>query len=345
MKKISLGTALPRAGRALAVMGALSCGGAAQAAWTYTVDVLGCSPAARCFEVEMVSNTVAALDLWTQHLAGGAALEVEIELVDFVERAAGYSLTSGFVRHEGGVEVYEQGVAYEIRTGWDPNAAAPDLRILLNPDYVANELWFDPEPAQRWTPVPLDRTDAVSLLAHELGHALAFNGWWDPRPLYYGSTWDLLTDHRGSALYFIGDEATALYGGPVPVTAGNNWHVGNATGPGSDLLGDLMNGVAIGRGQRYEVSALDLAMLSDMGLPMAPVPEPQTALMVAVGLAGLAGLRRRSVRREPRFEAAPRRARRAVQLTSACRFGRLLDFGSKSSAGCGTHQEAQRMIC
>jgi len=159
------------------------------------------------------------------------------------------------------------------------------------------ELRFDPEPTQRWDPVPADRTDAVPLFANELGHALAFNGWWDPNqgqlPLHYGSTRDMHASFDGSALYFTGAAATALCGGPVPVTAGNNWHIGNATGPGCDLLGDLMNGVAFSRGLRYDVSALDLAVLADMGLPITPVPQPQTALLLATGLAGLAGWCRR----------------------------------------------------
>jgi hypothetical protein len=297
----------------LALTWALSCGGVAHAAWTYTVNVLGGSPAARSFESVIVANTVAAMDLWTRHLAGGAAIEIEIELVGNVERAAGRALTSGFVRQRNGIDVFEQGVAYEIRTGWDPNGVEPDLRILLNKDYVVcpvsqncePELWLDPEPARRLDIVPAHRTDAVSLFAHELGHALAFNGWWYPPlgqpPLHYGSTWDLLTYYDGSALYFTGAAAMALYGDRVPLTVGNNFHVGNATGPGSDLVGDLMNGVAFSRGTRYDVSALDLAMLADMGLPIAPpvrlptapVPEPPAALLLAAGLAVLAGWRGR----------------------------------------------------
>jgi hypothetical protein len=145
--------------------------------------------------------------------------------------------------------------------------------------------------------VPVDRTDAVSLFAHELGHAIAFNGWWDEpqgvTPLAYGSTWDLNTFYDGSMLYFTGAAAMEHYGGWVPVTAGNNWHIGNAAGAGSDLMGDLMSGVSLYRGTRYEVSALDLAMLTDMGVTMATVPEPQTALLLATGLAALGGWGRR----------------------------------------------------
>jgi len=293
LKTSLLRIALPRAGRALVVMAALSCGSAAQAAWTYTVEVLGGSADARKYAPEIATNTTAAMDLWTRHLAGDAAIEIEIRLGAAVERAAGHSPDSGFVRHEDGVDVFEQGVAYEIRTGSDPKSAAADVVILLSDIYVVDELWFDPEPAQRWTAVDPERIDAVSLFAHEMGHALAYNGWWHQpagQVLSHGSPWDLLTEYDGTALYFVGAAATALYGDRVPVTVGNNFHIGNATGPGSDLVGDLMNGVAFSPGLRYDVSALNRAMLADMGLPMAPVPEPQTALLLATGLAGLAGL-------------------------------------------------------
>ena len=288
--------ALRGAVRPLAISLILGCIGSAHAAWSYRIDVLGGSDATRCFEDSLSSNIVAALDLWTQHLAGGAAIEVEVVLTDKVAFAQGHSVTSGFVRHEGAVAVFEQGLAYEIRTGTDPNGVTADLRILLNPMYAKHELWFDPQPAQRWAEVPWKRTDAVSLFAHELGHALAFNGWWNPPgspPLHYGSPWDINTWYDGTLLYFTGAQAMSLYGGPVPVTAGNNLHVGNAAGAGFDLLGDLMNGVAFYRGTRYEVSALDLAMLSDMGVALAPVPEPQTGWLLGAGLLGLAGWCRR----------------------------------------------------
>ena len=282
--------------RRLALYLMLTCAGPAHAAWSYRIDILGGTEATASFEAGMSSNIAAAMDLWTKHLAGAAAVDIELVFSHEVAYAEATSLASVFVRHEGTVAVFEQGLAHEIRTGIDPNSSKADLRILLNPVYASCELWFDEQPARRWAQVPSDRTDAVSLFAHELGHALAFNGWWDPfrgrMPLDYGSTWDLNTWYDGSLLYFTGAQAVSVYGGPVPVTTGNNWHVGNATGAGTDLVGDVMNGVRFHRGTRYEVSALDLAMLADMGVALAPVPEPQSAWLLTAGLLGLAAWRR-----------------------------------------------------
>ncbi len=274
----------------------LCCSVPAHAAWSHSITFLGLSDATLPYEHRLSSTIGSALDLWTRHLAGGAAVEIEVTLTDSIERAMAHSITSGYVRDEGPRQVYEQGLAYEIRTGADPTGSAPDLRILLNGDYLRDELWFDPEPALRTTPVKAEKTDAISVFAHELGHALAFNGWCDDSPagrrLDYGSTWDLNTAHDGSFLYFVGARAMSLYGGPVPVTVGNNRHIGNAAGAGADLAADLMNGLTFDRGTRYDVSALDLAMLADMGVALAPVPEPQTALMLLAGLACVGRIRR-----------------------------------------------------
>ncbi len=80
--------------------------------------------------------------------------------------------------------------------------------------------------------------------------------------------------------------------GLVPITTGNNFHIGNAADPGSDLVPDLMNGVGLFRGTRYSISPLDLAMMQDMGVELAPgvlvVPEPETYLLMLPSLGLLA---------------------------------------------------------
>ncbi len=204
-----------------------------------------------------------------------------------------------------GLRLFEQGAAYELATGVDTNGAAVDVEITLgDAGYLQNELWFDPDPILRQAPVPLDRTDAYSVFLHEFGHAFGFNGWRDGLtgvlPGDYLSTFDALVEevtHSGSQeLYFAGAGAVGLYGAPVPLTQGLYGHLGNwGPGPGSQLGPDLMNGLFFQRGARYGISALDLAVLTDLGLPIraaaSSVPEPGTALLVLTALASLAGRR------------------------------------------------------
>jgi len=163
-------------------------------------------------------------------------------------------------------------MAAEIRTGVDPNGADPDVEIEINPGYVTDELWFDPDPTARTATVDIDRTDALSTFLHEFGHALGYGGWIDSTtgtyPGDYQSTYDERTSFDGSNFYFNGPEAVAIHGGPVPLTYANVFHVANlAPRPGEDLLPDLMNGVFFYRGSRYDVAPLNIAMLRDAGVP------------------------------------------------------------------------------
>jgi hypothetical protein len=168
----------------------------------------------------------------------------------------------------------------------------------MNPDYLANQLWFDPNPAARTAPVAANKTDAMSVFLHEMGHAIAFNGWRDgtvvPQPtanqdqpgLLDESTFDKNIQVSSGNVLFYGPEAMARYNGqPVPITLGNPNHLGNSVAsglPGSDLIPDLMNGVVFTNGQRYDISALDVAILADSEVPaaLAPVPEPGAVLAV-----------------------------------------------------------------
>jgi hypothetical protein len=250
----------------------------------------------------MVSR--AAGDRWSTYLPGSARLEVEIGFSTTVPRATGRSVTSSFVGREGSWSVFEQGAAAELRTGIDPNGNLPDIEFVFNPAYLST-LWFDPDPYSRTADVPRFQLDAMSVLLHEFGHALAFNGWRDP---YTGavdggsmSAYDRATafDANGAAV-FIGPAAMAVYGGPVPLTVGNYTHLGNeAPRPGPNLVGDLMNGIVFYTGTRYDISRLDAAILQDVGLADTyAIPEPSTlslslAAFIALAIAGRRRLRMR----------------------------------------------------
>ncbi len=246
------------------------------------------------------SHAKAAGARWGSHFAGNTSLQLEVAFSDSIPRATGGSVTSGFVATRGGFNIFEQGVGAEIRTGIDPNGASPDLRFTFNSNYLRNELWFDSNPFSRVGAVPSNRTDAVSVFLHEFGHAIAFNGWQDSfngtYPGDYKSTFDERKSFDGSNFFLEGSIATNLYGGPVPVTYGNATHIGNdAPRPGSNLIPDLMNGVVFQRGTRYDISPLDLAILSDTGLTITAVPEPNSmaTYFIAALTIGIFGKRRR----------------------------------------------------
>lgn len=296
------------------------CAAALCAAWAFTALPAAAGTAPRievqfgdnaalytAYQSDLSRAAVAAAQGWTQHLAGdfsGLDLTLRINFVS-LPTATGRSLSSGFAGLQAdGTTLWHQGAMHELLTGVDVNGAVPDVEINIGTDgYLQHELWFDPDPWQRLALVPADRTDAVSVLMHEWGHALAFNGWRDGHtgalPGAYASTFDAQvnswTGADGLTLMFSGIQSQALHGAAVPLTLGNYAHVGNAAGlDGSSLVPDLMNGVQFARGSRYEVSPLNLAMLADMGVPvLSAVPEPATAVLLVSGLAVVAGRARR----------------------------------------------------
>lgn len=283
--------------------------GTAVAATAPRIEVVFVDPSTSysAYYADLQRSTVAAGQTWSAHFAGdfsGVELTVSINFAA-ISTSSGRSLGSGYVGTTGeGMTLWEQGAAHELRTGFDVNGALPDIEFNIGAfGYLQSELWFDPDPLLRSAVVPADRTDAMSVLLHEWGHALGFNGWMDGNtgalPGSYASTFDnqiaAQTGPGGTVLVFRGPQASSLYGGPVPLTFGNYAHLGNSSGlGGADLMPDLMNGEVFYRGARYEVSALDLAILADLGLPvLAAVPEPATTALLLAGLGAVVSSARR----------------------------------------------------
>lgn len=293
--------------RAGALCALLACGAAsAQVRFEIAFDDPAGLNAAHHGDLERLA--LAAGADWANHFvtpAGPLTLSVEIGF-GAISTATGRSLTSGFLHTDAiGRAVYEQGAAYELRTGIDPNAGAADIEIVFgNLGYLQQELWFDPLQGPVPAAVPSERTDAYSVLLHEFGHAFGFNGWRDAvtgeLPGDYLSSFDALVEWRPSddgieRPFFTGASASLAHGQAVPLTLGNYGHLGGTTDAlGRVLAPDLMNGLYFDRGARYTISALDLDILRDIGLPMAaPVPEAGTATLLLLGLAGLGAAARR----------------------------------------------------
>jgi hypothetical protein len=173
--------------------------------------------------------------------------------------------------------VSEQGLAAELRTGKDPNGDAPDVDICFQTAYVLREFWWDPDPATRKHSVPSDKLDAQSAILHELGHALAFNGWRDHETGKlegtHMSTYDRWVECDGRDFWFKGPAALKAHGKPVLLahTVNNYHHVGEERDDVKRervLQDDVMTGYHFQWGKHYVVGPIDVAILEDCGIPL-----------------------------------------------------------------------------
>ena len=213
----------------------------------------------------------AALD-WGVYIAGLGSIDILVNIASLTPaRASGGANTVVPWATDGSRTVYQDGTVAELRNGADPNGSTSDLTITIDPSYLQNELWLDPDPFHP-SAIPLNRIDAGSVFRHELGHAFGIQGSRSSAgvlPSGAETTWDQLVQLNGDgSATFVGVNATAAYGGAVPVTTVQNgeqyFHLGNGTDAASS---DLMNGIVFNRGVSYNITSLDVAILKDLGMP------------------------------------------------------------------------------
>lgn len=199
----------------------------------FAVTVVGAPTVARAAELQRDVLTAAAL--WGAHLVGHASLEILVT-VRPLEGAviAQASSTQAFAEVPG---VYQFGTVLELRSGEDPNG-------------IGTDIWIDVDLAK------LDRTDPIEVFTHELGHAFSFNGWGIGAQLQ--SSFDAEVRASASGPLFHGSAAMAIAGGPVPLAPESPLHYAQ---------GGLMNPYNT-PGRRHQIDALDIAFLSDSGVPV-----------------------------------------------------------------------------
>jgi hypothetical protein len=229
------------------------------------------------------SNLRAALEFWGQVVRGKGTVDVQITVSETTSlgRFQGGCTNTMFRAKLRGHTIVECGTTYELRTGVDPNGASPDVTIRVPAEYLRARFWIDPAPQRRRDPVPPDKGDLVSVLAHEIGHGLGFTGFIDSRTLAftvnnYLSLFDSFVQLASTPPMFAGPNAMAANGGnPVTLCHGSLcrqdelYHL--RTVPYRDRLREpyvygLMSGDNFHKGMRYRLAPAEIAILKDLGL-------------------------------------------------------------------------------
>jgi hypothetical protein len=186
---------------------------------------------------------------WEKLFVSGTASALNLDVVfDNSPTANSSSLFATPLYSIGPISVFQQGAVDAVLNGVHNPQGPYDAEIHIGTSYLTNELWFDPD-LENVDSVPVSKTDAESVFLHEFGHIFGFQGYRDQSTGTLSSndesTFDTWVISLDNVAYFTGFNAEDLFGGPVPLTIGNIYHIGNPSGPGADLEdypGDLMNG-------------------------------------------------------------------------------------------------------
>jgi hypothetical protein len=243
-------------------------------------------------------NIRAALAEWGRQFDSDATLVVRVDTHVIARAGGSFSYGRFLSTNAQGKEVWEVGPLTRMLTGSNPGEGTYGYDIVLgfDADFVEQNYWFDPAPTQRTAAVPANKGDFVTVVMHEMGHALGIGGNRDfptgqfLRPdisqfdnlSYYGGNGDPF-DAQGqpNPMFFGGDHTAAIYGSDVPLThkpegdpnyTQNFYHLGVAdllTTDGLELT--LMNGEVLPNGRRLYLSSYDRALIADLGYPMATI--------------------------------------------------------------------------
>jgi len=255
--------------------------------WSYSVQLNDPSGAGGSADATLVYDLQQAIGFWTQYILGAGTLVVTLNIQNTTQgRESGGPSVATFAGTNGGLNLYEGAAQYELTTGQHVSGYSSDITINIDPGYF-QYLDLD-QGLSYYSDVPANKYNPIVVFLHELMHGFGMFTYYDQAGNLagnYESTFDKYIVKTGSGAVFTGPNAEAVYGGPVPITtdstAGENYgHFGNTISDISrspfavqdPLTLDLMNGIVFYFDYRYPISALDLAVLKDLGYSLRTTP-------------------------------------------------------------------------
>ena len=222
----------------------------------------------------------AAATIWSHYLTL-ANITVSINII------VNDSLFSGSVLAVGGPDVYgATGATYngktvyasdadiKLNTGTDINGSAPDIDIGLTVNSIRNLLAFKTDD---FATVTANRYDALSVFLHEIGHGLGIADASESPGFPGVGIYDTFVQNG----YFTGANAEAAAGAPsgVPLEPGSLSHIKESSAYGGDLMS-----TAIGAGTNVHISAIDVGILQDIGIPVRTVTSGDDVIYALAGV-------------------------------------------------------------
>ncbi len=274
-------------------------GAPARQDFQFTIAVNDTASITAAQEAQIVNDLSAAALDWAQYVTGYAPLRIQLNIADNlspgVELAnGGFTTSVATGQIVNGATILIPSSLYALTTGSYIAGSTSD--IVINLPLSTNELnnsgglYVNPTPFAGNGTVPASEYDLLTVFRHEIAHGFGFSGFTDTTNGSLGSAATLFDTYIQqtivsgtiTAANFIGPAAEAAYGAllgtgiptPVPLTLLNNgenfFHFANSVS--DPLASDLMSGVGLTAGSFRAISAVDLAILQDVGLPVsAPV--------------------------------------------------------------------------